>query len=348
MNHLDKYKVILYTLAMNNILQKITDKQNRLESLRPLPPELVKNLDEWFKIELTYTSNAIEGNTLTRQETALVVEKGLTIGGKSLTEHLEAINHAQAMEYIKNLVSKKRPDISEKDILDIHHIILSKIDDTNAGRYRSVPVRIAGSSVIMPNPLKVTTLMSEFTTWLHNKNDDHQMKIAADAHFKFVSIHPFTDGNGRTARLLMNLLLMQEGYPPALIKKENRLQYINAIEKGQLSGEMDDYYRVIYESIETSLDIYLKAVEPKELHEAEQPPPPAKKLLKTGELAKAVEESVPTIRYWTQEGLLEVAEHTMGGYQLYDDGMVQRAKKIRQLQKEKRLTIRELKDIFKL
>jgi Fic family protein len=336
---------------MNNLLQKITEKQKRLGSFRPLPPELVKNLDEWFKIELTYTSNAIEGNTLTRQETALVVEKGFTIGGKSLNEHLEAINHAQALEYIKSLAGKKRRNIGEKDLLDIHHIILSKIDDTNAGRYRSVSVRIAGSTVVMPNPAKVPALMSEFMGWLHSRNADHPVKIAADAHFKFVSIHPFTDGNGRTARLLMNLLLMQEGYPPALIKKEDRLKYINAVEKGQLTGEMDDYYRVIYGSIETSLDIYLKALEQKEPIEKEktqpQTPPKAKKLLKIGELAKLVDESVPTIRYWTQEGLLEAAGHTPSGYQLYSEKMTERAKEIRRLQKGKRLTIKELKEIWK-
>ncbi len=333
---------------MNNLLQKITDKQKRLESFRPLPVELVKNLDEWFKIELTYTSNAIEGNTLTRQETALVVEKGLTVSGKSITEHLEAVNHAQALEFIKSLVSKKREDINEKDLLEIHHIILSKIDDTNAGRYRNVPVRIAGSAVVMPNPLKVPDLMSEFTTWLHGKNEDHTAKIAADAHFKFVTIHPFIDGNGRTARLLMNLMLMQEGYPPALIKKEDRLKYINAIEKGQLRNEMDDYYQVIYESIDTSFNIYLKALDKKEFAETEKPSLKAQKLLKIGELAKAVEENVPTIRYWTQEELLEVAEHSPGGYQLYDAEMIKQARKIRQLQKEKRLTIEEIKKVFKL
>lgn len=344
---LANHKVILYTLGMSNILQKITDKHKRLESFRPLPIALVKNLDEWFKIELTYTSNAIEGNTLTRQETALVVEKGLTVSGKSITEHLEAVNHAHALDYIKNLVSKKRKNITEKDLLEIHDIILSKIDDTNAGRYRNVPVRIAGSSVVMPNPVKVPTLMSEFIKWLHGKNNDHPVKIAADAHFKFVTIHPFTDGNGRTARLLMNLLLMQEGYPPALIKKEDRLKYINSIEKGQLANDMDDYYRVIYESVNASLNIYLKALDKKELIGTENSSNQVQKLLKISELAKATDENVSTIRFWTQEGLLEVAEHTPSGYQLYDSKMIERVKKIRQLQKDKRLTISELKEEFK-
>jgi Fic family protein len=332
---------------MNNILNTITAKHKRLAAYRPLPQELVINLDEWFKIELTYTSNAIEGNTLTRQETALVVEKGITVSGKTLKEQLEAVNHAQALEYIKSLAGGTRQGITEKDLLDIHRIILSKIDDTNAGRYRNVPVRIAGSTVVLPNPAKVPALMSGFAKWLHGKNGDHPVKIAADAHFRFVSIHPFTDGNGRTARLLMDLLLMQSGYPPALIKKEDRLKYINAIEKGQLRGEMDDYYRVIYESVETSLDIYLDALEKKETGATKYTSSANQKPLKIGELAKATGESVPTIRYWTNEGLLDVAAHSAGGYQLFDRQMIVRVEEIRKLQKEKRLTIRELKEVVK-
>ena len=326
--------------TLNELLKKITARQRKLQAHRPLPPALVQNLNEWFKIELTYTSNAIEGNTLTRQETALVVEKGITVAGKSLIEHLEAVNHADALEFIKNLTAH----ITEKHILDLHNIILSKIDDTNAGRYRNVAVRIAGSTVIFPNPMKVPTRMGEFISWLHGKNNDHPAKIAADAHFKFVSIHPFTDGNGRTARLLMNLLLMQAGYPPALIKKEDRLKYINAIEKGQLEHDLQDYYRVIYESVDNSLQIYLNAIEGKELKNSTITKRPGqKKLLKIGELAASTKESVPTIRYWTQEGLLKAAQHTKSGYQLYDPSMIVRAKKIRQLQKEQRLTIAELK-----
>lgn len=330
---------------MTDVLRTITEKQKKLEAFRPLPIELVKNLDEWFKVELTYTSNAIEGNTLTRQETALVVEKGLTVAGKSLTEHLEAANHALALDFIKSLIGKKRNRVSEKDILKIHEIILGKIDDANAGRYRSVPVRIAGSTVIMPNHMKVAALMAEFQRWLRSKNKLHPAQFAADAHFKLVSIHPFTDGNGRTARLLMNLLLMQEGYPPALIKKEDRLTYINSIEKGQLTGEMDDYYKIIYQSINTSLTIYLNALDKNSHQSKDLEKGNAKKLLKIGELAMAAHESVPTIRFWTQEGLLKVAEYTPSGYQLYDQRMITFAQKIRTLQKDKRLTIEEIKKI---
>lgn len=249
---------------MNDKLRQLTEKKQRIDFYRPFAPELEKNLEDWFRVELTYTSNAIEGNTLTRQETALVIEKGFTIEGKSIKEHLEAVNHAQSLVFIKTLVKKKRKTLTERDILDVHQMILSKIDDNNAGRYRTVPVRIAGSTVIMPNPIKVPDLMSRFVTWLHSFNRDHPIKISADAHYQLVSIHPFIDGNGRTARLLMNLILMQEGYPPALIRKEDRRRYVNALERYQLGGSSHDYYAIIFEAVERSLDIYLESLEPKE------------------------------------------------------------------------------------
>ena len=324
---------------MEDKLKQLTEKKKRLDKYRPLPLELVKNLEDWFRVELTYTSNAIEGNTLTRQETALVVEKGITVEGKSLKEHLEAINHAQALDFIKSLVKEKREELTQSDILDIHKVILAKIDDIDAGKYRTVAVRIAGSTVVMPNSMKVPDLMKRFIEWLNRPNADHTVKISADAHYKLVSIHPFTDGNGRTARLLMNLLLMQGGYPPALIRKEDRRRYINSIEKGQLGGGLEDYYELISEAVERSLDIYLEALSPKETKKGLS----LNKLLKIGELAKETEETIHTIRFWTKEGLLTVKSFTKGGYQLYESSMVERAKKIRQLQKQKRLAIAEIK-----
>ena len=325
---------------MNQFLQRIDEKKRQLDSYRPLPPELVKNLDDWFRVELTYTSNAIEGNTLSRQETALVVEKGLTVAGKTLREHLEAINHAQALDFIGSLVAKPRQELSENEILDIHNLILQSIDNLNAGRYRRVSVRIAGSTTVLPNWAKVPDLMSAFYDWLHSTADIHPVLLAADAHYKFVSIHPFVDGNGRTARLLMNLLLMQEGYPPALIRKEDRLRYINSLEQAQLDGSLTDYYQVICEAVERSLDIYLEALEPAVMASPEQAIP---KLLKIGELAKATGESAPTLRFWTQSQLLQVAGVTPGGYQLFAPAMIQRIQLIRRLQQEQRLSIDEIR-----
>ncbi len=232
------------------------EKKKQLTALKSLPPSLAK----WFDIELTYTSNAIEGNSLSREETRLIVEEGAIIEGKSLVEHLEATNHTRALDFIKGLVNLKPLEITENHILGIHHSILRGIDDDNAGRYRQVIVRISGSTVVFPNPIKVPDLISDFMQWLHSCKD-HPLLLAAMAHYKLVTIHPFIDGNGRTARLLMNLLAMSAGYPPAIISPENRLEYINALEKAQLGGSLDDFLQIVYTAIDRSLDIYLEAAE---------------------------------------------------------------------------------------
>lgn len=314
-------------------------KKKKLDDLRPLSSELTKNLEEWFKVELTYTSNAIEGNTLSRKETAIVVEKGLTIGGKTLVEHLEATNHAKALDVINKLAKKKYYEITERDILAIHYAILHGIDDYNAGHYRHVPVRISGSSVIMPNPAKVPLLMTDFISWLNRGKNIHPVELAGEAHYRLVTIHPFSDGNGRTARLLMNLILVMEGYPPAIIRPQERLPYITSLEIAQLGGSKEKYQKIIYNAANRSLDIYLKAImgeEPSDIGKSER-------LMKIGELAKAVNENVSTISFWTKVGLLEIADITDSNYQLYSQEALERCKKIQQLKKQ-RATINEIKD----
>jgi Fic family protein len=323
---------------MTTILSKILEKKRLLDNSKPMSQETIANLSDWFKVELTYTSNAIEGNTLSRAETALVVEKGLTVEGKTLQEHLEAVNHAQAYEWIKQQTAQKVTAVSHDTILHLHRLILQKMDDTNAGRYRTVPVRIAGSTVVMPNPAKVPELMAEFISWLH-QHQTNPVTLAVDAHFKFVSIHPFIDGNGRTGRLLMNLLLIQSGFPPAIIRKEDRNQYIKHIEKGQLGGLLSGYHQFMFEAVDRSLDIYLDTQQ----RQQKSILLTKKSLLKIGEVALLTNESVPTIRHWTNEGLLTVEEYTPSGYQLYLPNEIEKAKKIRKLQQVNRLTLAEIK-----
>ena len=240
---------------------QLTRLTAQLDARRPLDPAQLRNLQGWFRVELTYTSNAIEGNTLTRQETALVVEKGLTVGGKSLVEHLEAANHAKALDWVQTQVHRQPQELTADDILTLHRLVLKGIDDENAGFYRSITVRIAGAAVVLPNPLKVPDLMAQFVDWLTDDqtvNDLHPVELAAEAHYRLVSIHPFVDGNGRTARLLMNLLLLQAGYPPAIIRPENRLDYLNALEKAQLGGPLDDFHQLIAAAVERSFEVYLE------------------------------------------------------------------------------------------
>jgi Fic family protein len=333
------HNVMLYGLIMD--YAKLIEKKQRIDKFRPLPPVLVKNLDDWFRIELTYNSNAIEGNTLTRNETAVIVEKGITVGGRSLKEHLEAINHIKALEWIKALSVKSPRDITERDILDLQCIILKGIDDNNAGRYRNVRVRISGSVIVLPGPQKVPDLMAGFIKWLSIEDKMHPVALAGEAHYRLVSIHPFIDGNGRTARLLMNLILMMSGYPPALIRKEDRLAYINALEKAQLGGSLEDYNKIIIKAVDRSLDIYQKALEDKK----EKSLPVTEKYLRIGELAVRVQETNSTIRHWTKEGLIDIADKTISGYQLYSVETVKRIKRIKEL-KAQRYTLSEIKNIL--
>ncbi|OGK15574.1 hypothetical protein A2690_02010 [Candidatus Roizmanbacteria bacterium RIFCSPHIGHO2_01_FULL_39_12b] len=332
---------------MNTPLRDLTKKKQRLDSYKPLPVELVKNIEEWLKVELTYSSNAIEGNTLSRIETAEVIEKGVSavISGKALKDQLEAVNHAKAVEFIKQLASMRRGHqfITERDILDIHKIILNGIDDTWAGKYRRTEIFIRGSNAELPKPSQVPFSMKKFIEWLQAQQKEHPVKIAADAHYKFVSIHPFIDGNGRTTRLLMNLILLLNEYPMAIVKNEDRIAYLQSFEAAREKKDMRPFYKLLFDAVDRSLDIYLDALGEKQELSRELVSKTQKNLLKIGEVAKKTGETVPTIRYWTREGLLKVENYTEGGYQLYSPDVINKVKKIRRLKKEKRLTIAELK-----
>lgn len=335
---------------MEDKLKALTQKKEKLDSLKSLSKEASSSLEEWLKVELTYSSNAIEGNTLSRIETAEVIEKGVsaTISGKSLRDQLEAINHAKAVEFIKELRKqrKKHQLITEDDIKGIHKIILSGIMDDWAGIYRQTSVIIRGTNVELPDVREVPRLMANFVKWLENQQEEHPVRVASLAHYKFEDIHPFIDGNGRVGRLLMNLILILNGYPMAIIRKEERADYLSTFGYARNQNNMQPFYDLIENAVERSLDAYInaalgEAVLPSFLGEAAQILDD--KLLKIGELAKLANETVPTIRYWTQEGLLRVAELSEGGYQLYNTSQIDKAKEVRYLQDEQRLTIAEIK-----
>jgi Fic family protein len=178
------------------LLSRIEGKKRELDRFRPLSPGILQKLREQFILEWTYNSNAIEGNTLSLQETELVLNRGLTIGNKSLKEHFEAINHKAGIEFVEQFVAKKN-ELNESFIKELHHIILKNIDDTNAGVYRVTNVRILGAVHIPPDPFKIPQLIQEFLAWYYEHQ--HTMPIpelAAYVHYQFVCIHPFIDGNG--------------------------------------------------------------------------------------------------------------------------------------------------------
>lgn len=278
-------------------------------------PQAVVALHKWLETELAYTSNNIEGNTLTRKETELVIDRGITTGEKPLKDYLEAKNHAEAFRYILEVLSKKN-EISQDDILKIHSIILKGINDSFAGRYRNISVRISGGSVILPNPMKVPDLMAEFEKYLKEEKD--VIKRAIMAHFKFVSIHPFVDGNGRVGRLIMNLILLQNGLWPIIVRPRDRKKYINSIEKGQLTQDLTAYLEFMYKALERSLDTYIDIFHPK----TEET-----KLLKIGEFAKAVGVPISTVRYWLRIGKIAPVSKTSGDFMLFSREQATQLKK---------------------
>ncbi|MDA3733232.1 Fic family protein [Niameybacter massiliensis] len=240
------------------MFQEIEKKKTLLDSKRPLRPEVLNNLKQYFDVELTYNSNAIEGNTLTITETKVILEEGLTIGGgKSLREHLEVINHQEAINYIEDIVNKNL-DITERVVKDLHAIILKSIDNKNAGIYRKNNVLISGSKHRPVEYMLVEEKMDELLSWYNASKEQLQpIELAALFHFKYVYIHPFIDGNGRTARLLMNLILLRNGYPMAIIKNEDRSEYMKALEMASVNGQTEAFVSIITRAVDSSLDTYL-------------------------------------------------------------------------------------------
>ncbi len=241
------------------MLERLSAKKARLDAARPLSPSIVNRLREQLDVEWTYHSNAIEGSSLTLRETQLVLQHGLTVEGKPLREHLEAINHQHAIHFVEALTKEDKP-ITAHVVQSIHALVLRTIDDKEAGRYRRVQVYITGSEYVPPEPVAVPGLMADFGDWLNSDEAAalHPVERAALAHFRLVHIHPFTDGNGRTARLLMNLVLTREGYPPAVIRVEDRPVYYDALDAAH-EGDTKQLVRLVAEVVERSLDTWLVA-----------------------------------------------------------------------------------------
>lgn len=248
---------------ITTLLQECDTLKNRLSAIRPLPAEALRKIEDALAIEYTYESNRIEGNTLTLQETELVVNEGVTISGKSMREHLEAINHAEAIDYIKDF-ARSDIEISERTIKEIHALILHGINRENAGRYRSVPVMISGSLHIPPQPYLIDKLMEDFMIRYREMEGEkvHPVLIAAYLHDELVHIHPFIDGNGRTSRLLMNLYLLRNGYVIVNLKgtDEAKLAYYTALEASYIEKHPEAFQRLVVEAEIVSMHHYLSII----------------------------------------------------------------------------------------
>lgn len=236
------------------LFARIAASKARLDALRPLKTAAIRQLRKHFDVELTYTSNAIEGNALTLRETAEVIEHGLTIGGKSLRDHLEAQDHYAAVQWTHEIASGTAA-LDERLVCELHRRIVLRSNPEIAGVYSRHPRRVAGSNAIFPAPSKIPDLMSAFGVWLAHENASPE--TAFSAHLRLVSVHPFADGNGRTARLLMNLILLRAGYPPVAVRPDDRLEYLASLEAASLTGQDTEFLRVMGRRLEETIAAYL-------------------------------------------------------------------------------------------
>lgn len=235
--------------------KKLDQLKAKLDSYRPLDSHIVQNLREDLVLRWTYNSNAIEGNTLTLNETKVALE-GITVGGKNLREHFEAINHKEAIEFVESLVVKDEM-LSEYTIKSLHALILKNIDDKNAGSYRNINVLIAGATHRPPTNIEVPSKMEAFIDWYKTEAQTlHAVERACQIHVDFVGIHPFSDGNGRTSRLLMNFELMKNGFPPVVLKVENRLAYYEALDKAHTLNDYAPFIALVSSLVEESFEPY--------------------------------------------------------------------------------------------
>lgn len=240
-------------------IDRLYEKKAKLDSSRPLPNSALHRIKTDLSLEWTYNSNSIEGNTLTLQETQMVLQEGITVKGKSLREHFEAFNHEKAIDYLYTLV-KENYILRSIDILSLHGLVLRSIEDDYAGRLRNGGMRIVGANFTPPNANKVSDLLDELITFVNdNPLGLNDILLSTIFHHKLVWIHPFFDGNGRTVRLAMNLLLMRKGFPPAIILKTDRKKYYEALNQAN-KGNYSKLCLLMLQALERSLNMYINAL----------------------------------------------------------------------------------------
>ncbi len=248
-----------YREELQSTFERLYHKKQHLQSSRPLPAIALNKIKESLSIEWTYNSNSIEGNTMSLRETQMVLQEGITVKGKSLREHFETHNHDKAIDYLYSIINEAYT-LRSIDILSLHGLVLRSIEEDFAGRIRNGGVRITGANFTPPNANKVPDLLDELIDFINtNPLNLNAIELATIFHHKLVWIHPFFDGNGRTVRLSMNLLLMRCGFPPAIILKNDRKKYYEALNQAN-NGNYQKLTLLMCQSLERTLNIYINAL----------------------------------------------------------------------------------------
>lgn len=228
------------------LFEKIDRYKSAIDEVRPFEDDMLKQLRDYYRVGLTWTSNAIEGNTLTESETKVVLEDGITIGGKPLKDIYEAVGHGEAYDYMFSLI--RNASISIEDIQHMHRLFYQKIDPSNAGQWRKQSVIVSGSGYVFPAAEDIESEMRGLSDWIEqNRQTMHPVEFAAMLHLKFVTVHPFVDGNGRTARLIMNLALIQKEYQPVIVPMIYKQEYNANIRMYQNKGDAKPFVDFIAE-----------------------------------------------------------------------------------------------------
>jgi len=285
-------------LKSHKTKQLLDQKLDQLNSCRPICKIVLNKIKEHFQIEMTYNSNAIEGNTLTLKETAWIIQEGLTIKGKPLKDHLEAINQKEALDFLYELIdSKKQNTVTERLIREIHYLTVKEADADIAGQYRKANVIITGADHTPPEGFEVPCEMQKLIQWINtNKKKLHAIELAAIVHHKLAYIHPFWDGNGRVSRIIMNIFIMQAGFPMAIILKNDRKRYYRVLSEAD-KGDYSPFCEFVAQSVIRSLNLYLKLLNPKQKKND--------KYISLEELAKLAPYSSNYLRKLATQGKLE-------------------------------------------
>lgn len=318
--------------------ETLNAKKNELDALLPFPAETAEELKKYAELELTYVGGFFDDSSLSRKETAAVLYEDKTVEGHSLTEHIRALNTAKTFEMIAELAAKTSHQIDDGDVKNIHRIVVRNLDDKNAGCYRGIKMTFGAGAEALPDPVRVQRMMNDFGMWLFTAGTLHPAALAADAHLRLMAIQPFLSGNACTARMLMNLILLRHGYPPALFSRREKKEYWDVLEKAVFKNSRTEYDRLVNRAVNRGLETYIRALTVHKIEDADDEP----YFLRIGQLAKESGERVSTLRYWTNLGLLETAGKTSADYTLYSSEVLPKIKRLKEL-KEQRYTLEEIR-----
>ena len=319
--------------------EDLTQKKNELDKLPPLDGDVAEELRKTVDLELTSVGDCFDGGALTRRETELILFKNKVVPMRSLTEHIQALNISKAFEMIQELAERTGRPLDDSDVKNIHRIIVRELDDKNGGMYRGFAMTFPTGDQPLPEPVRVQRMMDEFGMWLFTVRTLHPVAMAAEAHLRLMSIHPFGKGNGKTARMLMNLILLKNGYPPALFSRREKKEYWQVLEDAIYNNDRTAYDKLVCRAVNRALELYMKAAKAKKVDVDEEANP---YFLRIGQLAKETGERVSTIRYWTTMGIIEPAGKTSADYMIYSSDVLDRIKKLKDL-KAQRYTLDEIR-----